>query len=131
MPRITGFTLIELAVSMAIIGILVGAATFNFTQSVRNGYIGQAYTIRGQLDSGLVMYAMNTGGGTTDFSDFVTTGLIPAGSNLTVSLSGNEQCTQTAIGPQIVCEYSDWGMSFDVTFSFSGNGTIQDDIPTI
>jgi prepilin-type N-terminal cleavage/methylation domain-containing protein len=87
-----GFTLIELAIVIAIIGILALTAIFNFQENIAAAERGKANAVLNQLNSGAAMHIASTLDEPTDFNEFVAA---TAGAGIEVVIA-DPQCTRSA-----------------------------------
>jgi prepilin-type N-terminal cleavage/methylation domain-containing protein len=135
-----GFTLVELAIVVAIVGVMASVAMTRFTGLSETAEASQARMFVNQLNSGVAMYMSRTGTLPNSFTQFVATtdaALTAAGGNLagggtavfpTVSIqrlgTGQNRCTVAA--QTITCGAAGGTGAFSqlsvATYTFNANG---------
>ncbi len=93
----SGFTLIELAIVIAIIGILAGAAVFNFSNNLISAENAKADAIGSALNSGVAMSIANNLIVPANFAAFVGTD-----ASDTIDIPD----TDCVVGATVVCDWS-------------------------
>jgi prepilin-type N-terminal cleavage/methylation domain-containing protein len=110
-----GFTLIELAIVIAIIGILALTAIFNFQENIAAAERGKANAILNQLNSGAAMHIASTLDEPTAFDDFVQDS---AGAGVEVVIS-DPQCPEVST-TTYVCTMN----QITATYTLNGDGSV-------
>lgn len=118
MPK-QGFTLIELGIVVAIIGILAGIGLFSYRESIIAAEEGKFNAITSTLRSGAAMYVasnLELAAGFDDFVNGITGASVDAGDTVSIQDTG---CTLTN-PTTITCTASFRG----ATYTFNTDGSV-------
>ena len=124
-----GFTLVELAVVIAIVAILAAVAIPKLTNATDAAQRSVALDFVSQLNSASAMYTAKQMTTPDDFADFVTSAAIASGDEFTISTStlGDGTCTVAASTVTCATAFDKLGA---VTYTWT-DGSITHNVPAL